>query len=390
LLLLAPFCGLLGFLTPMLVDHRSGGDPRRAGVAYAVNVIGCLLGPLLAGFVLLPAFGERWSLTLLTLPMLLAGLAAAGASRARRAAAVVACASAAVLVAATHDFETAFPQRVVRRDSTATVIAIGSGPYRQLLVNGVGMTSLTPITKMMAHLPLAQLDTSPQSGLTVCFGMGTSFRSMHAWGIRTTVVDLVPSVPEMFGYFHADAPELLRSPRARVVIDDGRRFLDRGGEIFDAIVIDPPPPIEAVGSSLLYSRQFYQSARARLRPGGILQQWIPTAEPPVALALVGALASEFTHVRAFRSVAGWGVHLLASDRPMPRRSARELLARMPEKAAHDLVEWGPFSDPKAMLDTVLGRELDLSGLQAHPGPALDDDRPINEYFWYRRFLARRR
>ena len=46
LLLLAPFCGLLGFLTPMLVDRWSGGHPRRAGVAYAVNVIGCLLGPL--------------------------------------------------------------------------------------------------------------------------------------------------------------------------------------------------------------------------------------------------------------------------------------------------------------------------------------------------------
>ena len=270
------------------------------------------------------------------------------------------------------------------------MIATGDGPYRLLFVNGRAMTSLTPITKMMSHLPMAQLDTPPQSGLTVCFGMGTSFRSMHAWGIRTTAVDLVPSVPELFGYYHADARELLHSPRARVVIDDGRRFLDRGGESFDAIVVDPPPPIQAAGSSLLYSRQFYRSARSRLRPGGILQQWIPGAEPPVMLSLVRALASEFPHVRAFRSVEGWGVHLLASDRPMPRRSARELLARMPAKAARDLVEWGPFPDPEAMLDAVLGREMDVAGFLAHPGPALDDDLPINEYFWFRHFLAYRR
>jgi len=38
------FCALAGFLTPMLVDSWSLGDPRQAGTAYAVNV----LGPLLA------------------------------------------------------------------------------------------------------------------------------------------------------------------------------------------------------------------------------------------------------------------------------------------------------------------------------------------------------
>ena len=389
LLMLAPFCALLGFLTPMLVDRWSEGDPRRAGVAYAVNVVGCLLGPLLAGFVLLPAVGERWSLTLLTVPLLLAGLAAAAASGARRVAAAVAWASAALLVAVSHDFETSFPQRMVRRDSTATVIATGSGPRRLLYVNGTAMTSLTPITKMMAHLPLAHLDAPPRSGLSICFGMGTSFRSILAWGIRATAVDLVPSVPELFGYFHADAPELMRSPRARVVIDDGRRFLDRTGETFDVIVIDPPPPVEAVGSSLLYSRQFYRSARARLRSGGILQQWVPGAEPRVMLALLRALASEFANVRAFRSVEGWGIHLLASDRPIPRRSARELLTRMPDKAVHDLIEWGPLLDPEAMLDRVLRFELDVPGSLEVPGPALEDDHPINEYFWLRRVRAAR-
>jgi hypothetical protein len=47
---IGPFTGLLGFLTPMLVDRYSGGDPGKAGTAYAVNVVGCLFGPLLAGF----------------------------------------------------------------------------------------------------------------------------------------------------------------------------------------------------------------------------------------------------------------------------------------------------------------------------------------------------
>ena len=41
---------ILGFITPMLVDRWSGGDPDRAGRAYAANVVGCIIGPLLSGF----------------------------------------------------------------------------------------------------------------------------------------------------------------------------------------------------------------------------------------------------------------------------------------------------------------------------------------------------
>ena len=40
---IAPFSGLLGFVTPMLVDRWAGGDPAKAGKAYAVNVLGCII-----------------------------------------------------------------------------------------------------------------------------------------------------------------------------------------------------------------------------------------------------------------------------------------------------------------------------------------------------------
>jgi len=40
-------------------------------------------------------------------------------------------------------------------------------------------------------------------------------------------------------------------------------------------VIDPPPPVESSGSSLLYSEGFYEVAKRYLNPGGILQAWIP-------------------------------------------------------------------------------------------------------------------
>ena len=49
-------------------------------------------------------------------------------------------------------------------------------------MNGIGMTGLNPITKYMAHLPLASMSRPPQDGLVICFGMGTTFRSMLSLG----------------------------------------------------------------------------------------------------------------------------------------------------------------------------------------------------------------
>jgi predicted membrane-bound spermidine synthase len=215
--------------------------------------------------------------------------------------------------------------------------------------------------------------------------MGTSFRSMHSWGVQTSVVELVPSVPPLFPEFHPDAAALLSSPRARIVVDDGRRFLDRTPERYDVIVVDPPPPPEAAGSSLLYSREFYAAARPRLAPGGILQAWIPGGEPTVVAAFVLALRESFAHVRAFASVEGWGIHLLASDAPIPTRTAAELAARLPPEAVADLVAWGPHPSAEGQLGAVLEREIVVDWVNlARRGAPLTDDRPLNEYFLLRR------
>jgi spermidine synthase len=379
----------------MLVDHWSLGDPDRAGSAYAVNVVGCIVGPLLGGFWVLPLFGDRWGLCLISLPLFVIGLLAAlgrasegGAHRPLFAAkalyAGVALASVS-LVATARGYEARYPHRLERRDYTATVIATGEGMRKNLVVNGVGETILTPITKMMAHLPLAFLQRPPGSGLVICFGMGTTFRSMLSWGIQTTAVELIPSVPSVFDYFHPGGPELLKSPLAHVVIDDGRRFLERSTQQYDVITLDPPPPVGAPTSSLLYSREFYAIAKKHLRPGGILQAWLPGGDAGTRAAAAKSLQEPFRYVRAFESLEGWGFHFLASDEPFPPRDAAALARRLGASAAADLVEWGPASTPEGMFQDALQRERAVEALiSGDPRvPPIDDDQPINEYFFLR-------
>ncbi|HEX5831312.1 MAG TPA: hypothetical protein VFY16_10055, partial [Gemmatimonadaceae bacterium] len=356
-----------------------------------------IAGPLAAGFVLLPLVGEPRALTLLSLPPLLIGLAllARGWRSAERprgatsALAVAVLATSVALVLHTRGVEWALPEpRRVMRDYEATSIAAGTGMERQLLINGVGITKLTPITKMMAHLPLARLERPPRNALIIAFGMGTTFRSALSWNIPTTAVDLVPSVPALFGFFHADADSLVALPNARLVVDDGRRFLERTGERFDVVIIDPPPPAEAVGSSLLYSADFYDLIRRRLRPGGILQQWYPGGgDPAVQSSVMRAIGGSFAHVAVYTSVEGWGYHILASDAPLPPRSAAELAGRLPASAAADLMEWGPHADPVAQFASVLAGATPLAAaIGDPPAPVLRDDRPVNEYYFIRRKL----
>ncbi len=387
------FCALLGALTPGLVDRSSQGNADRAGSAYAINVLGCILGPLLAGFVLLPRMSERWSLWVLSLPLFATGLAVVlgrrGSSLAARTVLVLGAALVAVgLMSWPRDYETIFTKREVRRDYAATVLAVRRGPNRRLLVNGVGMTRLSPVTKMMAHLPLAVLDRPPRNVAVICLGMGTSFRSARTWDVRATAVELIPSVPDLFFYFHPDAPEILSSPDAAIVVDDGRRFLERSPERYDVITIDPPPPVEASGSSLLYSIEFYSVVRERLQPWGILQQWFPGGDPPTVASFARALTSSFPYVRAFPSVEGWGVHYLASAQPLALPGAAQAAARLSPLAQRDLIEWGPYASAPEQFAAVLGSEIPIAQLiDISPGaPALRDDRPVNEYFFLRRWL----
>ncbi|MFZ0563770.1 MAG: fused MFS/spermidine synthase [Terriglobales bacterium] len=383
-----PFAAMIGFLTPMLVDRWSGGDPDRAGRAYAVNVVGCIIGPLVAGFLLLPLAGERWSVLLLSLPWFAMALPVPRASGVRsfsRVSASVVVVLALSVFLATQNFENQFPSRRVRRESTATVIAYGEGMERRLLVNGMGMTSLTPITKMMAHLTLASLDHSPRSALVICFGMGTTFRSVESWNISGTAVELVPSVPKMFSFYHADASAVLSSPQAHVVIDDGRRFLERSPAKYDAIILDPPPPVQTAGSSLLYSQDFYTVAKTRLQAGGILQQWLPEADDATQAAVARSIKNSFSYIRVFQGMDGWGWHFLASDRPIPVRNAAELVARMPQSAIKDMMEWGPAKSPDEEMQLLLSHESstdEIIALSPQTVP-LTDDRPINEYFLLR-------
>jgi spermidine synthase/MFS family permease len=405
-----PFCAALGYLTPKLIDEYSFGQPYEAGRAYAVNIVGCVTGPLFASYILLPELGEKFSLIILGIPFLIFFVAYYKSSilNKKRLIIMTILAAAMVLIsifinisyedvyvlqedsAINKNFYVLEKDSIVRRDHTATVISSGQGMEKMLLVNGIGLTRLTPITKMMAHLPLAFSQNKPESALVICLGMGTTYRSVLSWNIKATAVELVPSVRDAFGYYFADAKSIMKNPNGKIIIDDGRRFLSRTKETFDVITIDPPPPLEAAGSSLLYSEEFYGLIKKRLNAKGILQQWVPCGELKILQAVARSLSNSFPYIRVYKSVEGWGFHFLASMSPIDVPSAGEMIARIPAAARTDMTEWYEVDEANnfdGFIQFILKSEIPLATLLSGDRRiTITDDKPYNEYFFLRRTM----
>lgn len=393
-----PFCAILGYLTPKLIDEFAVGKPRDAGHAYAINVLGSIVGPLAASYLLLPFFGVKWSMILLAVPVVLLSVLAEravsagwGMSRTTTLAAVAGGVIVCFVSSSIEEFAIAQGAEV-RRDHTATVISSGSGMQKRMLVNGQSITELTPVTKTMAHLPLAYCAEPPESALVICFGMGTTHRSMLSWGIRSTAVELCPSVRDSFPYFFDDAREIMENPRGNIVIDDGRRFLKRTSEQFDVITIDPPPPITAAGSSLLYSFEFYELAKERLKEHGVLQQWFPGGGQRTYAAVLRSITNAFPYVKVFHGNEGSqlvGRHILASRHPFEPLSAARMIERMPEAARSDLLEWNRDLGLQSRVAQILSLEIPPELILYNPDLSIvvTDDRPYNEYFAWRVFWS---
>ena len=138
---------------------------------------------------------------------------------------------------------------------------------------------------------------------------------------------------------------------------------------------------------MLYSKEFYQVAKRRLRPGGILQQWLPADEEDVVVvsSISRSVHDSFRYVRSFWDE--FGIHFLCSDSPILNRTATDLVGKLPPPAIADFVEWslpnsaGPAAQAESQFDDLLEHEtgIDQFIANAPEAPALTDNRPVNEY-----------
>ncbi|MFO7608550.1 MAG: fused MFS/spermidine synthase [Candidatus Krumholzibacteriia bacterium] len=367
----------LGALLPlairMLAPAGRGEATREASTLYALNTAGGLLGAGLANHYVVPIIGMQATLALLAGTLLLIAAGNLAGTAARRLAPAAAVAVAAALAAAflLPDMTALYADKIaastgaerveiklVHEGKAATVTVLDQfdprlQDYRDMYLNGVEEASTrfwhVQLFKLLGILPpLLHDGDGPKEAMVIAFGAGITAGSVLASDevASLDVVDLNPDIEGINDLFTEVNGDVFHQDRFRFHNDDGRSYLVTSGKQYDLIISDSTHP-RAYDSWILYTEEFYEQVKARLKPGGIWAQWVP---------VLGSMRGELMRIhlatfrRVFPTTTVWYVYgsdqalLVATPEPL-RIDAARLQAKLDRLPA-----W--FRAQEYQLDTV--------------------------------------
>ncbi len=347
-LLMLPATMGLGAVFPVvskIFSAHTDGAGRSVGVPYAANTLGTVLGSLLAGFVLLPQLGLELSILIaagLNLAVCAAVLIASRQTVLRPARlavlgalALFVCARLVfarldplVMTAGVYMYPEFFLGAESRNLSLAQVVQMKKVLYYRegysasvaviqlpdgglsLQTNGKTDASTGDLStqRALAHLPML-LKPDAKDVLVVGLASGCTVGSTLLHPVqRVECVEIEPIMTTAAGFFNPWNHQCLQDPRFVPVLQDARNFVMMTNRQYDMITAEPTNPWIA-GVNNLFTIEYYRHCRARLRPGGIMCQWLPAYNFTVD-ELQTALA---TYASAFPYVSVWSFPRMRSD-----------------------------------------------------------------------------
>lgn len=414
ILVLLP-CLVMGILFPVVVRafREAGPDyspERNIGRLYVWNTAGGILGSLLTGFVILPRLGVRATLLLAGVASCAIGVSAVllarrEAGKARRAKSgappirwwlgpVLPGLVAALLFAiVAPPFNISVFNQGSYRDLYGGQKEKDTAPVGQLIFHREGANASVAVYRSLGSAALhigGKPDASTNTGdiLTQCFsghlamffaptienvavlgfGSGMTAGAVLAYPEvkHLDLMEIEHGVIEAAPYFSSINREPLADPRTNLILEDGRIHLTYVDRTYDVIISEPSNPW-MVGVSNLFTTEFYEIVRSRLRPGGVFVQWIQNYDlsGEAFAVILASIRESFPHFVVFQTNP-WDMVVLISDEPLVapwervlRRVAgedvQESLARTgvrdlravpffliaPEEAAHAVADMAP-------------------------------------------------
>ena len=410
----------LGALFPLAAAIYQRGR-REAGASvgtiYAANTLGSIAGSVVTGFVLIPAIGSLQSLLAAALANAAIGCLAlllGNGALWKRVGAALAGVAGTIAVAAfatptwnaermslgfvrllrAYEFGgEGLVHRIIEKigrskelerllfykeGRLATVTVLETGDRRALLINGKTDATTGSGEDMAQQVMVGQMALlmapNAESVCVVGYGSGVTTHAVLTHPIRRALtIELEAAVIEAAPFFEAAALRPLSDPRSRLVVEDAGTYLRSTKEVFDVIISEPSNPwIAGVGD--LFTKEFYEEARRRLRPGGVFCQWVQTySVSPVTLSAVfRTVATTFPKGQLFYVESSGDLIILAApDRDLNLDRAAMSAAFSRPEVAQDFARIGVRSI-QDVLGAYRGR-LDRIVREAGPGPINTDD-----------------
>lgn len=303
---LVPAGMVLPLATEILVE-RGENAGRGVGLLFLVSTVGSLVGTFLPVLVTVPHLGTR-----LTFVLFGAALLAAGAL-ARRGLAWFAIGAIAVgsVLAALPRIEVKSPSVLWEGESVyqhLRVLRSFDGATRLEINEGRGMQSLYQPNRILtgyywdAAAILPALHPDGRDYLFVGLGGGTAARIVHHYfpDVRMDGVEVDRVVTDLGRkYFKLGALPI------NISVADGRMFLEKTPKRYDFVMVDVYKDNRAIPPHLA-TREFFEMARLRMSPKGVLFMNVST--PPkrreLAQVLKNTLAAVFPAVYEVQGRAG--------------------------------------------------------------------------------------
>jgi spermidine synthase len=370
---------------------RPGEDSGRVtGGVYAANTFGGIAGALGVSLMAIPWIGSQQTQRVLLVVSALSGVLvlARGFRGIKGALALAASAVAAVLLASTispvpGDL-VAYGRRMSMNAGQSKILYMAEGRNSSVAisqwhdgnvyVNVNGHVEATTeiydmkLQRMVGHLP-ALLHPNPQSVLGIGFGAGVSAGTFTLYpSIRKiTVCEIEPVIPPASTHFFGNEDyHVALNPRTHIVFDDARHYLLTTKEKFDIIASDPLD-VFLKGTAALYSREYFESVKRHLNPGGMFTLYVPlyeTDEPTIRSELA-TFFQAFPYGTVWANTRdGLGYDTVFMGQLMPLKidldEIEQRASRQDYAAVRQSLREVDIQNPFDLLSTYAGNAVDLA------------------------------
>ena len=362
-LVMTPPAILMGIAFPVAVRAVVGHEDKLGGpvgAIYGINTWGGVFGAFLAGFVFLPGIRVQGTIFVACLANLLAAALVAGYA-ARSSGKSWAYASPLGIVAFALLYATSKPpwdpmlmtagmyqyvshfenhsrkgiksyavekyDLLYYREGLSSVVTVAQNEDSEniwLANNGKVDASTTtdmPTQVLCSLLPM-QFSENPSEVLVIGLASGVTAGSVttHPQMTSMEVVELEPAIEEAARIFGERGfnHNVLDDPRTTLIANDGRNhvLLSEPGR-YDVIISEPSNPW-ITGVSNLFTREFFELGKSRLKEGGVWSQWVQVygMDPDDVRTLLGTFADTYEYVLVYATIEEADLVLIGSDKPI--------------------------------------------------------------------------
>ncbi|MFH0989069.1 MAG: fused MFS/spermidine synthase [bacterium] len=391
---------------------------RMVGTVFSINTLGTVLGSLAGGLILIPLIGVRHSIEVGLLINILSGVLLLFhdpriSIKRRKFQTTSIITAVLIFIYLTADWNQIVTLSGVFRNLTrksappasytefvntirrnkivyykegtmATVGVLQEGTpidfQNVLIINGKADASSTvdlPTQVLLGQIPM-MIHPKPDSVMVIGFGSGATIGSILTHPVKSVqTVEISAEVIDASKHFEHVNGKPLSDPRSKIFIDDALSFLKLSNSSYDVIVSEPSNPwIAGIGS--LYTIEFFQECKTRMKPNGLMVQWFYLYEmdDETFRLVVRTFSSVFPNTSLWYSLTK-DVILIGSNEPI-EITEEELQKKISIPAVRDDLRRLHVNDVATFLSLQAISERGLSEY-ANYGEFNTEDKPLLEY-----------